>query len=209
MCHLRVLLDGEAVFDGQLDKGCGNQVFDYGMVVEVQEVESAPGQAELTSPSGDSGVGTASGTASEGGAPGGASHMDNVLLHSEDFSDHSGAHGVPPLNLNQSPPSPPARSETRILNHSVDRTIGRPVVETPQRAPVPAQSSKPPERHHSDKPRSRSRSHSRDRKMGEEEDSGILRTPRSPAMRRKKIESQVSQEEDDQGDLGADISLGK
>ena len=190
---MKIYVDGEVIFDGELEKGCGNQVFDYGMVIPVSRPETAP---RASSPSADSGVGTGSGKGTTGSSPpvpntSTLTHIDNVLFHSEDYSDNSGSHPVPPLDL--SPPVPPIRSETRTLNHSVDHPVALPIVDTP-RVPAPAQ-YKPPDCHQHRESTPRSRSHSRDRKTGEEEESGILMTPRSPAIRRR--QAQCSQEEDD------------
>lgn len=35
MKHLKILVDGDVAFDGDLDKGCGNHVFDYGKMVHL------------------------------------------------------------------------------------------------------------------------------------------------------------------------------
>ena len=35
-------MGGELVFDGDVDKGCGNQVFDYGFIIGLNDVESQP-----------------------------------------------------------------------------------------------------------------------------------------------------------------------
>lgn len=31
--HIKILIDGDVAFDGDLDKGCGNHVFDYGKII--------------------------------------------------------------------------------------------------------------------------------------------------------------------------------
>ena len=40
--HARIFVGGELVFDGDVDKGCGNQVFDYGFIIGLNDVESQP-----------------------------------------------------------------------------------------------------------------------------------------------------------------------
>ncbi len=45
--HVRLYVNSTLVFEGQLEKGCGNQVFDYSISVELQE----PHLPECTSPS--------------------------------------------------------------------------------------------------------------------------------------------------------------
>ncbi len=45
--HVRLYVNSTLVFEGQLEKGCGNQVFDYSISIELQE----PHLPECTSPS--------------------------------------------------------------------------------------------------------------------------------------------------------------
>ena len=57
--HIRLLTGGNLVYDGDLDKGCGNQVFDYGKTINI--ISSSDARVdEITSV------------------------MDNVQFHSDD-----------------------------------------------------------------------------------------------------------------------------
>ncbi|XP_052071709.1 katanin-interacting protein-like [Mytilus californianus] len=40
--HARIFIGGELVFDGVVEKGCGNQVFDYGFIINLNEMEDQP-----------------------------------------------------------------------------------------------------------------------------------------------------------------------
>ena len=35
MRRIRISIDDDIIFDGDIDKGCGNQVFDYGYTVAI------------------------------------------------------------------------------------------------------------------------------------------------------------------------------
>ena len=50
--HARIFVGGELVFDGDVDKGCGNQVFDYGFIINLNDMESqlSPRSPKPTSP---------------------------------------------------------------------------------------------------------------------------------------------------------------
>ena len=50
MKHARVFVDGELVFDNVVEKGCGNQVFDYGHNIDLIEIEPSPRSPKPTSP---------------------------------------------------------------------------------------------------------------------------------------------------------------
>ncbi|CAG2250434.1 CTPS [Mytilus edulis] len=40
--HARIFIGGELVFDGVIEKGCGNQVFDYGFIINLNEMDDQP-----------------------------------------------------------------------------------------------------------------------------------------------------------------------
>ena len=82
------------MFDGEIDKGCGNQVFDYGKVIPLQTVPEPEIKKEQLTPT-----------------------MDKVMWMSSDSINPS---LIPPL-----------RSETRLVNHTPDPTLPRPVIEPP------------------------------------------------------------------------------
>ena len=56
MRRLRVSIDNEVLYDGDVDKGCGNQVFDYGQTVVLgsDDGPSDHSDAEIESPLPDS-----------------------------------------------------------------------------------------------------------------------------------------------------------
>ena len=95
--HAIITIGDQTVFDGEIDKGCGNQVFDYGKTINLIDVDS---------------------TAQESSAV----HtpvMDKVSLF-----------GSVDTELGERSRSQAGvRSETRLMNHSLDETVTRPSVE--------------------------------------------------------------------------------
>ncbi|XP_046573388.1 katanin-interacting protein-like isoform X2 [Haliotis rubra] len=88
--HTRIFVGGELVFDGDIDKGCGNQAFDYSKVVDLSNSGTDNSVRKLPS-------------------------KDSVNGHNKPSGTHSSPSPRPPSGRHE---TKNIRSETRTLHHS-------------------------------------------------------------------------------------------
>jgi hypothetical protein len=139
---------GILVFDGNVEKGCGNQVFDYDFVITLKDngdkisprdPGNSPSPISLSpvihtrSPTSDkSRKSHHTPTPSPSGDNAQRNPFEQAFTRSSQpcVQPPTPSYRVPPLDLRQNEPSedrPVVRSETRTMNHS-EKDIQRPVV---------------------------------------------------------------------------------
>ncbi|XP_056018588.1 protein KATNIP homolog isoform X4 [Ostrea edulis] len=150
--HARIFVGGILVFDGNIEKGCGNQVFDYDFVITLKDSGdkisprdpgNSPSPISLSpvihtrSPTSDKTSSQRKSHHTPTPSPSTDNAQRNPFEQAFTRSSHPNvqpltpSYRVPPLDLKQNePPSedrPVVRSETRTMNHS-EKDIQRPVV---------------------------------------------------------------------------------
>ncbi|XP_061197501.1 katanin-interacting protein-like [Saccostrea echinata] len=152
--HARIFVGGVLVFDGNIEKGCGNQVFDYGCVISLKDngdkisprdPGNSPSPISLSpvihtrSPTSDKASSQRKSQNTHTPSPSADNAQRNPFEQAFTRSSKSNIRSpspsprVPPLDLRQNGPSPSSgdgpviRSETRTMNHA-ERDIQRPVV---------------------------------------------------------------------------------
>ena len=120
--QIEISVNGETVFSGELDKGCGNQVFDYGKTVplteEGQQTDTQMDTLDVPNRQKQSHL-----------SPQLVGMMDNVSLHSDCDStpnqsiNYEESHHSPEMEEPEVP-----RPGTRLINRATDPTIELPVI---------------------------------------------------------------------------------
>ncbi len=121
-----VLVNGQVVYEGDVDKGCGNQVFDYCKTIFLTRPDSHKSSSSNTSPDSAAPINNGKQPA-ESPRQATTPAIDNVSFHSEDDSEEE----LQPLQLSDSSRSlqKQIRSETRCTNRN-DTDLTLPVVDS-------------------------------------------------------------------------------
>ncbi|KAK3089923.1 hypothetical protein FSP39_007664 [Pinctada imbricata] len=128
--HARIFVGGELIFDGNIEKGCGNQVFDYGFNVYVKDNDKvSPRDEDKSSPKSLSPVIHVRSPRTEKvvtqkqnvRSPSPSTRPSNGSSHTASESTRATA------TLSTKVDRAPIRSETRTMNHS-ERNLPKPVM---------------------------------------------------------------------------------
>ncbi|XP_066544834.1 katanin-interacting protein isoform X2 [Amia ocellicauda] len=107
--HVRIYLDSTLVFEGELEKGCGNQVFDYSTTVDLLPSAGSPDLHQNLSPGA---LGISSSPVGE--------HDQGELTEAQ-------KQGGPPIENHSVPTVPVAMLETPMQGDSLDSPEGSPL----------------------------------------------------------------------------------
>ncbi|KAL5018794.1 hypothetical protein ScPMuIL_004516 [Solemya velum] len=131
--HIRVFLGGDQMYDGHLEKGCGNQVFDYSQIVDLRNENTTDSQLhesphEINSSENRDRNGSCSTlpVRSPLSSPLVKPILPSVITSQPETS-------CPSTKL--SPVASSYRSQTRTLNYSTDEQLQRPTVNSDRSSP--------------------------------------------------------------------------
>ncbi|CAH1795086.1 unnamed protein product [Owenia fusiformis] len=131
---IRVFLGGELLYEGQIERGCGNQVFDYSTTININDALTPTPRGNL----GNISHPNSTTPSSEGSTPSTVhidTHSDDITTSIDESSVQSKMADLDndlAMLAETSKIEGPTRSETRILRHSTDATLELPVVESPR-----------------------------------------------------------------------------
>lgn len=140
--HIRVFVGGELMYDGHLEKGCGNQVFDYSQVVDLRNTDTqkkenedsgstdtppSPWESNFLESRDSNGSCDTNPVRSPLPSPPGKPILSSVKSNQPEFHPRS--------STKLSPLGSSHRSQTRTLNYSTDEQFRRPTVESEPSSP--------------------------------------------------------------------------
>ena len=132
--QIEISVCDETVFSGELDKGCGNQVFDYGKSITIREEQGDTSMDTLDVPNKQK---------PQRLSPQLAGMMDNVSLHSDCDSPNQSVN-YEDVQSPETGQEPEVRPGTRLINRATDPNIQLPVIGSTVCGNSPQQTSSNP-----------------------------------------------------------------